>query len=175
MDEKLFKIILRFIPSPDEEIITEKEFLQLVGISREEVENFIWKLFSEAIESKDELAISSAFTLSWRFGFPNGILRVLSPLLRVGWAFRQEDIVDAIEDCNFTDGIDDLYYLIVHPPKYLSPEDHELLAVKAVWALGFLGTGRALELLLTLVKSKNRRIQVCAIRQIRRIRGQRYL
>lgn len=174
MDEKLYEIILRFIPSPTEETITEDEFLQLVGISRNEVDDFIRKLFLEAIESKNELTISSAFRLSWRFGFPEGMLRLLSPLLRVGWAFRQEDIVDAIQDCNFTEGVDDLYYLINHPPVYLSPDDYELLAVKAVWALGSLGTERALELLLTLVKSKNRKIQVCAIRQVRRIRGQRF-
>jgi HEAT repeat protein len=103
------------------------------------------------------------------FGVPRSLVAPLRELVSADWHERHEDVVSLLDEMRDPDSVDAFRDAATVIPAYLEFDDARALAVKAMWALGNLGTERAKAALRDLARSNEAVIQENAVKQLARL------
>lgn len=108
---------------------------------------------------------------SGQFGFSPEYKSILRRLSGEEWHISHEDIVSALDKLRDIDAVDVLYNATQIIPSHLDFDDARALAVKAIWALGNLGTAAAKEKLEMIAGAEHPILRANAFKQLRRLNG----
>ncbi len=111
------------------------------------------QLLRDAIGRRDGVDVEYALTVCFTFGFTEDHLPLLLSLATAEWHQRHEDVASALDDLRSPRSVDALTHLAEWVPAYLQFDDARALAVKAIWALGNIGTAAARNVLRSLAQS----------------------
>jgi len=125
-------------------------------------------LLEEAIDRRDVETVELALGLGFVFGFSSEHKAILRGLVEADWHRSHEDAVFALDDLRDPDAVDILYKATHTVPDYLSFDDNRALAVKAIWALGNIGSAAAKEKLEIIARSNNVILRDAALHQLER-------
>jgi len=131
---------------------------------------FARSYIENAIETRDADDLERGLILGFWFGFAHEAASPLRAVIKDTWHHSHEDVVWALDhELRDSDNVEALYQATQIVPQYLEFDDARALAVKAIWALGNLGTVSAQSKLIELAGSTNEVIRSNAVQQLQRI------
>lgn len=149
--------------------LSEVEFCEAIGTTIERVEEDGLRLIGEACAARDADAVELGLFIGHRFGFTERHLGVLLELAEADWHQRHEDVVDGLAKLRAPSSVESLARLATARFAYLAYDEAFALGVKAIWALGKIGTGEAVARLRELQRCGNAVLEENATRQLTRI------
>jgi hypothetical protein len=134
--------------------MTKEEFLQRFP-SAVEGGRLALHVLEDAFRSRDAEQLQCALVIGFVFGFVPDHVGVLSQLIDADWHYSHEDAVSALDHVRAAGAVEPLFRATQRIPKYLEFDEARALAVKAIWALGNLGSAEARTKLEILAQSGN--------------------
>jgi HEAT repeat protein len=125
-------------------------------------------LLRDAVDRRDPVDAELALVVCFRFGFTQGHLQPLITLAFADWHQRHEDVASALGQLRSPESVDALVHLAQWVPGYLEFDDARALAVKAIWALGGIGSEAAREALTSLASSECSVVAENAVAQLQK-------
>jgi hypothetical protein len=126
------------------------------------------RLLEAACRQKNPEDVSLGLAVGFVFGFVSVHKAILCNLAKVEWHQSHEDVISALDELRDA-GLVDLFYEATQViPKYLEYDDARALAVKAIWALGNIGSRLADEKLQIISQSNNPILRDAALHQLTR-------
>ncbi len=122
----------------------------------------------ESYEERSPDGVDRAMLLGYSFQFTTSHVEILCKLAFADWHFKHEEIARALDIIRDPCAIDALEYLARTKYPYLEYDDSRALAVKAIWALGNLGSIITLG---RLVSDDDSIVRDAALSQLHRLRG----
>lgn len=110
-------------------------------------------LLADAIDRRDPVDVELALVVCFTFGFSGDHVQPLITLAFADWHQRHEDVALALEELKAPASVDALAHLARWVPDYLSYNDGQALATKAIWGLGKIGNDAARAALTSLARS----------------------
>ncbi len=129
--------------------------------------SLILDCLQESYDQHSPDGVDSAMLFGYCFKFTIHHVQILCRLAFADWHFKHEEIARALDSIRDSRAIDALEYLARIKYPYLEYDDSRALAVKAVWALGNLGSTAALG---RLVNDLDSIVRDAAINQLSRLR-----
>ena len=145
------KYIIRFVSGE----ITAKQFYEKYPENIASDNRYILRKLEEACKEKDADSLTYILYLRGYHRLTEPLethLEILSKLAKKDWHRDHEYIVDALESLDDDHGVGSIYHIAVNKYDYLKPDEYIDLAVKCVYALSKIGSGRALAKLSELIK-----------------------
>ena len=148
--------------------ISEQEFLRECGISRADGSKLSLHILEEGYRKQEVLDIEPGLRLGFYFGFLPEHFDILCWLSDADWHKQHEDVVTALDKLRDERAVGVLYRAALKLHPYLAYDDSRALAVKAIWALGRLGSAAADEKLRLLAQSNDPILSNTAQDQLKR-------
>jgi HEAT repeat protein len=126
------------------------------------------ELLDEALLHGDPTEVEMALIVGFVFGFDTRHLEALIRLESASWHVKHEDVVRALDKIRDTRAIPALVHATKWIPDYLKFDENRALAVKAIWALGWLNSREATDALVQLVSSTDTVLSKNAREQLQR-------
>jgi hypothetical protein len=125
-------------------------------------------LYGHSVPGRIAKDVELALVVCFRFGFSDGHLQPLLTLTFADWHQRHEDMAMAPGKLRSPDSVNALVHLVQWVPAYLEFDDARALAVKAMWALGGIGSEAAHEALKSLASSECSVVAENAVAQLQK-------
>lgn len=150
-----------------------REFLRIFTVDVTKEPDYVFRLLETAYNEKNADDLEYAFIVKGNFDlftkeYPKEYPALLMKLLEEDWHIEHEDIAWIFQKLKLPETVDCLYETTFKRFAYLDYDEFYNLAVKCIWALGDIGTEKAIEKLKLLTQSDNEIIRKNAIYQLER-------
>jgi len=125
-------------------------------------------ILETALIEKNAADVAHGLAVGFKLGFSAEYTKLLSNLFELDWHCSHEDIISALDELRDSELVDLFYKATRVIPPYLDFDENRALAVKAIWALGNLGTDKARTKLKEISQSEHPRLKAVALEQLRR-------
>lgn len=126
------------------------------------------ELLDEALLHVNSTEVEMALIVGFVFGFDTRHLESLIRLESASWHVKHEDVVTALDRIRDNRAIPALVHATKWIPDYLKFDENRALAVKAIWALGWLKSQEATDALVQLVSCTDPVLSKNASEQLQR-------
>jgi hypothetical protein len=136
--------------------ISKDDFLKIFPIDLAKDKKYIYNIIKDSADRKDPEGLDLALSLilfDWKIVFSEGIIELLSSLLKEHWHFSHENIVAMFQEIKSPTTIDVLYETAITKYNSVTYMETYSLARKCIHALGDINTDYAKEKLELLASS----------------------
>lgn len=165
VDERQRKLILKLANRK----ICDEDFLREFSTTTDERQELGLSILRAALACQNADDVEYGLITAFHFGFNPSYIDVLYQLAEEDWHYKHEDVVSALASLKPPGCVDILYRTALKNYEYLDYDDSYALGVKAIWALGSVGTKEAIGRLKLLAKSENATLQANAKKQLKRL------
>lgn len=149
--------------------ITEDEFTEKFSVDIRSNPDYVEKLLICAYNEKNADDVEYSLTVAYKFNLiTERYVDILCKLLESSWHYRHEDIAKILQSMKSPSSIEYLYRTALTKFEYLEYDNSYALARKCMWALGDIGTDKAIERLKLLANSEDEELRGYAIEQFNR-------
>ncbi|MGL5152765.1 MAG: HEAT repeat domain-containing protein [Clostridium sp.] len=149
--------------------ITQNEFIKKFPVDIKNNPMYIKELLFTAYDEKNADDVFFLLELAYEFDLiKENYVDILCELLDSKWNYSHEDIARRLQELKSEKAIEVLYKTALTKFEYLKHDNSYSLARKCMWALGDIGTDKAIEKLKLLANSEDEELREYAIEQFNR-------
>jgi hypothetical protein len=149
--------------------ISNSDFCDLLSTTVDNASDVSIEVLRNGFLQKDAAAVEFGLFIGHRFGIKAQHLDILLELANADWHQQHEDVVSGLDLLRCPLSIDVLYQLALAKFDYLDFDEAFALGVKAIWALGNIGTTHAAARLTAILSCGNSVLVENAANQLDRI------
>jgi len=147
--------------------ITPENFLKELG-THEAPEKISLKILEEAFRERSAADVEYGLGVGFKLGISSEYKELLQRLFDAQWHHSHEDVISALDTLRDPELVDVFYTATQVIPTYLKFDENRALAMKAIWALGRIGTDKAHRKLREISTSPISRLRSAALEQLER-------